>query len=146
MSTSKVLTQSMTGKWLNTIGKFLGFKYKTISYSLRYFSGNSLDQSVNISSALRNLVLDHALSSDTFQKHYLNWNVCAGLSVVHRKLNPQDALIRQATSHGGSRDSRRVFQLTDAQPEALKQNKEYVRLTGSLRTQPWAHDRPGARS
>ncbi|KAI1260376.1 hypothetical protein F5Y18DRAFT_432324 [Xylariaceae sp. FL1019] len=132
----KPITQNMTNKWINSIGKELGFEHNTVAYSLRYFAGNSLDQHVDISSDLRNLVLDHAPDSETFQKHYLNRNVCADLWAVHRDLNPQTALIRQATSHGGSRDSRRVFELTPEQIEAAKQNPLYTRIDEQLRLLP----------
>lgn len=87
---------------------------------------------VDVSSALRDLILDHAPNSDTFQKHYLNRNVCADLWAVHRDLHPQQALISQATSHGGSRDSRRVFKLTDSQIEEVKQDRRYARLTQAI--------------
>lgn len=42
---SQPISQDMTGRWLKAIGKQLGFEHHTISYSLRYFAGNSLDQS-----------------------------------------------------------------------------------------------------
>lgn len=38
------ITQSMTGGWIKSIGKLLGFEHNTIAYSLRYFAGNRLDQ------------------------------------------------------------------------------------------------------
>ena len=95
--------------------------------------------SVDVSNALRNLVLDHAPNSDTFQKHYLNRNVCADLWAIHRAKNPQQAVIQQATSHGGSRDSRRVFALSDHHIADVKQDPEYARLTQLLdsRTLPY---------
>lgn len=42
---ARPITQSMTGRWMKTIGHLLGFEHNTIAYSLRYFAGNSLDQS-----------------------------------------------------------------------------------------------------
>lgn len=48
-------------------------------------------------------------------------------------------LIRQATSHGGSRDSRRVFALSEEHIAAVKQDPEYVRLTQLLSSK--AYDR-----
>ncbi|KAI1420208.1 hypothetical protein F5Y12DRAFT_773975, partial [Xylaria sp. FL1777] len=95
--------------WVERIGKLAGFKDTTINYSLRYMAGNSLDRNgipldqiigkpcliiciVNISTALRNLVMGHAPNSDTFQRHYLNRMVCADLWAIHRDLEPQQEL------------------------------------------------------
>lgn len=44
MSENGPITQSMTGEWIKSIGRLLGFEHSTISYTLRYFAGNSLDQ------------------------------------------------------------------------------------------------------
>ena len=45
MSDTLAISQAMTGRWISKIGQLLGFEHKTISYSLRYFAGNSMDQS-----------------------------------------------------------------------------------------------------
>ncbi|KAG6354084.1 hypothetical protein INS49_005055 [Diaporthe citri] len=139
------ISQGMMGGWVKRIGLLLGFERNTICYSLRYMAGNSLDQHGSISEALRNLVLDHAPSSDTFQKHYLNRNVCADLWAIHRAQEPQQELIAQATSHGSSRNSRRPIGLTRIQANALKNNPQYVRLTEQLSQVPkgpqWAEKR-----
>lgn len=45
MDSTRALTQSITGKWIKSIGRQLGFENNTIAYNLRYFAGNSLDQS-----------------------------------------------------------------------------------------------------
>lgn len=45
MDPTPPLTQSITGKWIKSIGQLLGFETNTIAYNLRYFAGNSLDQS-----------------------------------------------------------------------------------------------------
>lgn len=42
---SQPISQDITGRWLKAIGKQLGFEHRTITYSLQYFAGNSLDQS-----------------------------------------------------------------------------------------------------
>lgn len=88
----------------------------------------------DISGPLRNLILDHApmVSSDTFQKHYLSRFVCADLWAIHRQLEPQADLVEQATSHGGSRDSRRIYKLTDQHVEECKQDRRYIRLTKKI--------------
>ncbi|KAI3392396.1 hypothetical protein diail_5747 [Diaporthe ilicicola] len=86
----------------------------------------------NISDALRNLMMDHALNSDTFQKHYLNRFVCADLWAIHRAQAPQDALIKPATSHGSSRNSHRPINLTQAQLDALKASPQYIQLTDEI--------------
>lgn len=84
---------------------------------------------VNISEALRNLVMDHAPNSDTFQRHYLNRFVCADLMAIHRGLDPAVALIQQATSHGASASSRRPTVLTAQQSRELKNDHHYQALT-----------------
>lgn len=181
MSTTAAITQAMTGKWIQSIGKLLGFEHNTIAYNLRYFAGNSLDQSgkcptiphhcyqrarglaaptrrelesrlldcislwfyrlrsscadlnvVNVSSALRDLIMDHAPNSETFQRHYLNRNVCADLWAIHRNQNPQTALITQATSHGGSRDSRRVITLSEDQINEVRRDPRYQQLSAEI--------------
>ncbi|KAI0465727.1 hypothetical protein F4859DRAFT_507826 [Xylaria cf. heliscus] len=115
------------------IGVLLGFEHNTISYNLRYMAGNNLDQNVNISDALRNLIMDHAPQSDTFQKHYLNRNVVADLWAIHRNHQPQQALLEQAASHGHSRNSRRPVSLTTAQMRAvLEGSAKYYQLTTQL--------------
>lgn len=87
--------------------------------------------------------MDHAPNSDTFQKHYLNRNVCADLWAIHRAQEPQTELIRKATSHGASRDFRRPTKLTQAQLHELKFHSEYVRLSEVLRNMPvGSADRP----
>lgn len=92
--------------WVKRIGKLAEFKFPTKCYNLQYMAGNSIDRSgesaflspckphnwtpanvlylVNVSDALRNLVMDHALNSDTFQKHYLNRNVCMDIWAIAR--------------------------------------------------------------
>ena len=42
---SRPLTQNVMNKWIRSIGRLLGFEYSTIAYTLRYFAGNSIDQS-----------------------------------------------------------------------------------------------------
>lgn len=86
-----------------------------------------------MSSTLRNPVLDHAPNSDTFQRHYLNRNVYVDLWAIHHDLNPQSSLIRQATSHGGSRDSRRIFKLSDQDIKIVKQDPRYISLSQQLK-------------
>ncbi|KAL2272538.1 hypothetical protein FJTKL_06333 [Diaporthe vaccinii] len=132
MSSTAAITQAMTGKWIQSVGKLLGFEHNTIAYNLRYFAGNSLDQSVNVSSALRDLIMDHAPNSETFQRHYLNRNVCADLWAIHRNQNPQTALITQATSHGGSRDSRRVITLSEDQINQVRRDPRYQQLSAEI--------------
>lgn len=45
MSEVRPLTQSITGKWIKSVGQRLGFKNNTISYHLRYGAANVLDKS-----------------------------------------------------------------------------------------------------
>lgn len=81
---------------------------------------------------MKNFILDHAPNSDTFQKNYLSRFVCADLWAVHRETNPQAAVIKQTNSHGGSRDARRRYVLSEAHVAAVKRDRQYVRLTRKL--------------
>lgn len=91
---------------------------------------------VDVSEALRNLVMDHAPNSDTFQERYLNRIVCADLWAIHRNSNPQQALIQQASSHGHSRSSRRPIQLTLQQAAGVNNNPKIIQLTEKLKNTP----------
>ncbi|RWA10320.1 hypothetical protein EKO27_g4770 [Xylaria grammica] len=132
------ITYNMMGGWIRRIGVLLGFEDNTISYNLRYMAGNNLDQNINISDALRNLIMDHAPQSATFQKNYLNRNVVADLWAIHRNHEPQQALLQQATSHGHSKNSRRPVTLTEAQRQAvLEGSAKYYQLTARLASLGW---------
>ncbi|KAI1421246.1 C2H2 finger domain protein [Xylaria sp. FL1777] len=126
------ITRGMMTKWVNRIGELLGFEHTTICYSLRYMAGNNMDRNVNVSEALRNLVMDHTPNSDTFQKHYLNRNVCADLWAMHRACEPQQTLVEIATSHGHSRSTRRPANLSAEQSAALNHHPDVVRLKQQL--------------
>jgi hypothetical protein len=80
--------------------------------------------------------MGHAPNPDTFQRHYLNRNVCADLWAVHRELEPQQQLVRQATSHGHSRSQRRPVELTSDQAAALKADPKMVKMTQALESHP----------
>lgn len=80
--------------------------------------------------------MDHAPNSDTFQKHYLNRNVCADLWAIHRNQQPQHELVKQAVSHGSATDSRRPVDLTPEQAEAVKFDPQYQRLSQLLYSLP----------
>lgn len=45
MSDTQPISQGMMTEWVKRIGELLGFEHSTISYSLRYMAGNSLDRS-----------------------------------------------------------------------------------------------------
>ncbi|KAG8157653.1 hypothetical protein KVR01_012315 [Diaporthe batatas] len=122
------LSQGTISKCISTVGMLSGFEHPTMAYGLRYMAGNSMDRDVNISSALRDLVMDHAPNSITFQKHYLQRIICADLWAIHRGLEPQQALLEQATSLGHSLSRRRPINLTRKQTEELKKDPNYQRL------------------
>lgn len=81
--------------------------------------------------------MDHAPNSDTFQKHYLNRNVCGDLWAIHRAQEPQHDLLKQATSHGSSRNSRRPIALTKKQSDAIRaSDPQYQRHKAQLQKLP----------
>lgn len=91
---------------------------------------------VNVSEALRNLVMDHAPNSDTFQKHYLCRNVCVDLWAINRGDEPQQELVEQATSHGHSRSSRRPAHLTQEQAASIHENPKMVQMKQKIQKLP----------
>lgn len=91
---------------------------------------------VDISQDLRNMVLDHAPHSDTFQKHYLNRHVTVDVWAIQCGNTPQQALIEQAASHGHSRSSRRPVTLSLEQSKALNEHPSITRLTTQLNGLP----------
>ncbi|KAH8742955.1 hypothetical protein F5883DRAFT_623662 [Diaporthe sp. PMI_573] len=97
-------------------------------------AGNSMDKNASISRDMRDLVMDHAPGSDTFQKHYLNRNIHADLWAIHRDQQPQQELPHQAVSHGHSASNRRPTALTQAQVENLKLHPKFQFYTKQLRS------------
>jgi Protein of unknown function (DUF3435) len=45
ISANERITYGMMSSWIKAIGKILGIEYSVIPYSLRYLTGNKLDQS-----------------------------------------------------------------------------------------------------
>lgn len=89
-----------------------------------------------MSESLRNLVMGHAPNSDTFQRHYLNRNICADRWAIQRNIAPQQQLTQQATSHGHSRSSRRPINLTQEQAKELRKDSKMVNMTEGLEKLP----------
>lgn len=105
------------------------------AYTSRGISSN-FKISGTISDSLRNLIMGHTPGSDTFQRHYLNRNVCADLWAIHRAQQPQTELLKQATSHGASKNADRPISLTPEQLESVKSNPLYVQISDTLRGIP----------
>ncbi|KAI8955290.1 C2H2 finger domain protein [Xylaria longipes] len=124
------------GEAIKRVGELIGFEEPTIMYSLRYMAGNKMDRSIDVSTSLRNLVMDHAPSSNTFQKHYLNRHVCADLMAIHQGLEPQQDLMEQATSHGHSISTRRPADLSPAQKAAVMAQPKIVAWKAKLAAMP----------
>ncbi|KAI8170245.1 hypothetical protein K4K49_004655 [Colletotrichum sp. SAR 10_70] len=118
ISPSERITYAMLGAWIKMIGQILGFEYSTIAHSLRYNAGNEFDENVNVSAALRNLVMGHA-NSDPFRKHYLGRHVRVDLWGILRGQKPQHAIVKQACSISHSISKRRPIDLTAAQVASI---------------------------
>lgn len=73
--------------------------------------------------------MGQAPNPSTFQRHYLNRNVCADLWAVHREL------VRQATSHGHSQSQFRPVELTPDQVAALNTGPKMM-MTETLESYP----------
>lgn len=78
--------------------------------------------------------MDHAPNSDTFQRNHLNRNVTFDLWALHRGLEPQQAVVREAASFGYRQISDRPMTLTDEQNRALKDDPEYKYYEDRLKT------------
>ncbi|KAI9146617.1 C2H2 finger domain-containing protein [Paramyrothecium foliicola] len=139
MSATERITYGMISGWIKTIGAIMGVEYSTIAYSLRYNAANSLDQSPDVSEALRNLALDHA-NSVPFQKHYLGRQVCADTWGVLRGQKPQQALLKQSCSLGHSKSKRRPMNLTPAQVASVDTDPRIRALRKKMKSMP-----PGSR-
>lgn len=72
--------------------------------------------------------MDHAPNSDTFQKHYLNRNVCMDIWAIQRGVQLQQPLIERSTSHGHSQSARRPVSLTAAQSKALNDHPAMLKI------------------
>lgn len=91
----------------------------------------------SISEPLRNLCLDHRPNSDTFQSHYLARHVQPDVYAIHRQQQPQNELIKQATSHGSSRDTRLPINLPENYRHQLRsEDAIYNHLTARLFSLP----------
>ncbi|KAH8659526.1 C2H2 finger domain protein [Ilyonectria robusta] len=136
ISPDQPISYQMMANWIRRIGVLLGIEYPTISYNLRYNAANSLDQSGDISSALRNLTLDHA-DSTPFQRNYLTRNVSADIwGIIRGQTTPQHALVKQACSLGHSMSKRRPTDLTPEQAASINTNPEIKSLKRDLRKFP----------
>ncbi|PMB63728.1 hypothetical protein BM221_010470 [Beauveria bassiana] len=126
MSTEQ-LPYNVMHRMLKIIGQILGREYPTISYSLRYNTGNALDRDPHVSDSLRNLILGHK-DSGVFQTHYLGREIAVDTLAIVQGLEPQQAMMIQATSLGHSASKRRPRHLTAEQREKLKSHPMIVRL------------------
>ncbi|CAM1503378.1 Fc.00g081540.m01.CDS01 [Cosmosporella sp. VM-42] len=118
ISKNENITYSMMSQWIKAIGRILGIEYNVISYCLRYLTGNKLDQSPDVSDALRNLCLGHA-NSVPFQRHYLSREICADTFAIVIGEAPQQALITQSCSIAHSISKRRPIRLTPQQVASI---------------------------
>lgn len=66
-------------------------------------------------------VMGHGFGSVTFGEHYLNRHICMDGMAIQRGTQQQQALLKQATSHGSSVSNRRPTKLTAEQKSALRE-------------------------
>ena len=142
MSTEQ-LPYNVMHRMIKIIGQILGREYPTISYSLRYNTGSALDRDrtstfpqsgfdaklsiAHVSDSLRNLILGHK-DSGVFQNHYLGREIAVDTLAIVQGLEPQQAMMIQATSLGHSASKRRPRHLTAEQREKLKSHPMILRL------------------
>ncbi|KAM3548285.1 hypothetical protein ARSEF4850_009502 [Beauveria asiatica] len=121
------LPYNVVHRMLRMIGQILGREYPTISYSLRYNTGNALDRDPHVSDSLRNVILGHQ-DSTVFQNHYLGREIAVDTSAIVQGLEPKQTMMIQATSLGHSASKRRPRHLTTEQHEKIKSHPTVVRL------------------
>ncbi|KAI4592129.1 hypothetical protein KJ359_011504, partial [Pestalotiopsis sp. 9143b] len=71
ISATEPITYSIMAGTMKTIGKILGNAYDTIPYNLRYNAANEFDQNPHVTSATRNLILDHSMPETNGQMNKL---------------------------------------------------------------------------
>ncbi|KAK4119399.1 C2H2 finger domain-containing protein [Parathielavia appendiculata] len=129
------ITYATMSGWIKAIGEILGIEYTVIAYSLRYGTGNKLDQSPNISDALKNLCLGHA-NSVPFQRHYLAREICADTYAIVLGERPQQALITQSCGIAHSISKRRPISLTPEQVASISTDPRIRDMKQKLQKMP----------
>lgn len=82
-------------------------------------------------------VMGHGFGSVTFGEHYLNRHVCMDGMAIQRGTQQQQALLKQATSHGSSVSSRRPTKLSATQKAGVREGSPlYQNLTLRLQEFP----------
>ncbi|KAH7302950.1 C2H2 finger domain protein [Stachybotrys elegans] len=140
ISPKEPISYNAMAAWIKGVGRILGIEDNVICYSLRYFTGNKLDQSSNVSDSLRNLCLGHA-ESMTFQRNYLSREICADTFAVVLGEAQQQALITQSCSIAHSISKRRPIHLTQAQKEAVKNDPRMKAMKQKIRNMPPSKER-----
>lgn len=87
-----------------------------------------MGQAGQVSDSLRNLMMRHA-HTRTFLRHYLPKRVTVDARAIVHGLPEQRALMRAASRMSRSIDSRRPYELDDAQSRQVDQDPCVVKLT-----------------
>ncbi|KAJ3554367.1 hypothetical protein NPX13_g10631 [Xylaria arbuscula] len=135
ISENERITYGMMRSWIVAIGVIMGIAYTVIMYSLRYLTGNKLDESPDISESLRNLSLGHS-NSVPFQRHYLSREIRADTFAIVLGETPQQALITQSCSIAHSKSKRRPTKLTPKQLAMINTNPRIENMERKLRSMP----------
>ncbi|KAI1157437.1 C2H2 finger domain-containing protein [Nemania serpens] len=135
ISENECITYGMMRNWIVAIGVIMGIEDTVIMYSLRYLTGNKLDQSPDISESLRNLSLGHS-NSVPFQRHYLSREICADTFAIVLGEAPQQALITQSCSIAHSKSKRRPTKLTPEQLAMINTDPRVKAMDRKLRGMP----------
>ncbi|KAI3326690.1 C2H2 finger domain protein [Xylariaceae sp. AK1471] len=135
ISKNERITYGMMRSWIVAIGVIMGIAYTVIMYSLRYLTGNKLDESPDISESLRNLSLGHS-NSVPFQRHYLSREICADTFAIVLGETPQQALITQSCSIAHSKSKRRPIRLTPEQLAMINTHPRIKDMKRKLQSMP----------
>ena len=120
-------TYAVMASRIKRAGELAGIEMPTITYSIRYNSGNVLNRDSTISSARRNHVMAWA-NDGPFQQFYIARMVDVDLNARVRNLPPQDVLIQATCSIGYSASKRRPADLTKDQSLSVNSDPHIQKL------------------
>ncbi|KAF3481524.1 uncharacterized protein GIQ15_04283 [Arthroderma uncinatum] len=118
VSDTEALTYQTLWRSIRIIGELSTFIQILRAYSLRYGAGKALDNSGQISDAVRSLIFQHS-DTRTFLDFYLHKKVDKDLAAIVRGIEPQDNIMRAACRMLRSVHPRRPRCLTTAQASSV---------------------------
>ncbi|USP82191.1 hypothetical protein yc1106_09465 [Curvularia clavata] len=117
---------------LKDIGHIAGFREVLKPYSFRYGTGNAFDRSLDVSSNMRNGIMNHS-NDKVFKDHYFSRTISLDVQAVVRSTQPQRDLIQAACSMSRSIDPNRPRYLTSEQKQSIAKDPEIQKMEKRLK-------------